>query len=230
MKLGITDSEKRLLFIVLALALLVCTYFFVFTKFMDQAAAIEASNVQDQATVDQLQSMVDLQAETQKETEGYKQTIKDIIAKYPVKIPQEKSIYLVQSMQDEIGVYIPSISFSMDNLVMTFSGDEGVSGRSANLAMAYTCTYDQFKELLKYVTEQKDRVTIPSISAAFDQATGLITGSMTYKMYFLTNTGKEYEEFPETGLEKGVPSIFYGSDVTWEDLVNFFNGWLTDQD
>ena len=229
MKFAITDSEKKLLFIVLALAILVCTYFFVFTKMMDQAASIEASNTQDQAIVDQLQGMVDRQAETQAETARYKQTIKDVIAKYPVAIPQEKSIYLIQTMQDQLGVYIPSISFSMNNLVMSFSGDEGVSGRKAALGMAYTCTYDQFKNLLKYVTELPDRTTIPSISAAFDQATGLITGSMTYNMYYLTNTDKEYEDFPETGLEKGVPSIFYGTDATWEGLENFFNGWMTDE-
>jgi Tfp pilus assembly protein PilO len=228
MKLSITDAEKRLLFIVLAMAILAASYFFGFTKLMDQAKAIESSNTQDEATVATLQDMVNRQAETQAETEGFKKSIKEIIAKYPVKIPQEKAIYLIQSMQDQVGIYVSSISFSMSNLVMNFSGEGAPSGRSADLGIAYTCTYPQFKEMLKYVSEFPDRTTMPSVSAAFDQATGLITGNLVYKMYYLTNTEKEYEEFPETGIESGVTSIFYNGDITWEGLEDFFGGTLSE--
>mgnify|MGYP007070164826 CR=1 FL=1 len=98
--IGITDKEKQLLLIVLSLAILAAAYFFGFTKLMDQAEVIKASNVQDQSTVDQLQNMVDRQAETQAETESFKKTIKDVVAKYPVSVPEEKAIYLIQEMED----------------------------------------------------------------------------------------------------------------------------------
>ena len=62
---GITDKEKQLLFVVLALAVLALSYFFGFTKLQDQTATIKASNVQDQTTVDNLRNMVSRQAETE---------------------------------------------------------------------------------------------------------------------------------------------------------------------
>ena len=71
-KLSITDSEKKLLFIVLALAILAAAYFFGFTKLNEQAAAIEASNEADQATVTKLEGMVAKQAETEAETKSFK--------------------------------------------------------------------------------------------------------------------------------------------------------------
>ena len=119
--MGITDSEKKLLFIVLALAILAAAYFFGFTKLNDAASSIEASNAQDAAELSQLEGMVANQAETEKETKQYKQGIVDIIAKYPCNIPQEKAIYLMQEMQNAVGTDVSSISFSMNKQVQKFS-------------------------------------------------------------------------------------------------------------
>ena len=210
---GITDKEKQLLLIVLSLGILAAAYFFGFTKLMDQASTIKASNVQDQATVDQLQGMVDKQAETEAQTEEYKKTIKDIVKKYPVNVPQEKSIYLIQEMEDIVGLHVSGINFSMNNLVMNFSGNDAPSGRYDMLGVSFTATYEQFKDLLKHIHDYPDRTTSPSVSVDYDQYTGLLTGNISYKMYFLTSTESEfddrtYEEVPPTGIESGVDSIF----------------------
>ena len=89
-KLSITDSEKKLLFIVLSIGILAAAYFFGFTKLSEAAQAIEASNVKDEATKTKLENMVAKQAET--ETQEFKQGIEDVSAKFPSTIPQEKSI------------------------------------------------------------------------------------------------------------------------------------------
>ncbi len=206
--IGITDKEKQLLFVVLALVVLAGSYFFGFTKLQDQTAAITASNVQDQTTVDTLRNMVSRQAETEQETERYKQTIKDIIAKYPSDVPQEKTIYQVQEMEDVTGVHVDSISFSMNNLVQNFSGENAPSGRYNTMGMHFSSSYDQFKEMLKFIRDYEDRCTAPSVSVDFDQAKGTLTGTVNYRTYFLTNTEKEYVDVPETGIESGVDSIF----------------------
>jgi len=208
-KFVITDSEKKLLFIVLGIVLLVCAYFFGFTKLNEQAAAIEASNEQDEAEVTRLEGMVSKQAETQAETEQYKQNIEKIVAKYPVAVPQEKAIYLVQQFEDITLMDVDSIAFSMDNTVQNFSGDNAPVGKYANLGISYSASYNSFKDFLKYVTEQEDRTVVPTITANFDETTGLLKGNLNYKMYYLTNTEKEYEEFPPTGIEAGKAGIFY---------------------
>ena len=208
-KFVITDAEKKLLFIVLGVVLLVCAYFFGFTKLNQQAQAIETSNKQDEAEVTRLEGMVSKQAETQTETEQYKQNIEKIVAKYPVAVPQEKAIYLVQQFEDITLMDVDSIAFSMDNTVQNFSGDNAPVGKYANLGISYSASYNSFKDFLKYVTEQEDRTIVPTITASFDETTGLLKGNLNYKMYYLTNTEKEYEEFPPTGIEAGKAGIFY---------------------
>jgi len=218
-KLSITDSEKKLLFIVLALAILAAAYFFGFTKINEKAAAIESSNEADQATVTKLEGMVAKQAETEAETKSFKDGIEKIIKKYPVKIPQEKAIYLVQSMQDELEVDISSIGFSMDKHAQTFSGDKAPTGKYDILTMAYNGDYDKFKNILQYVCDQKDRTILPSITAVYDETTGVLRGNISYKMFYLTGTGKEYEEIPDLEIQKGKAGIFYSGD--WYPLQEY---------
>lgn len=214
-KISITDSEKKLLFVVLALAILACTYFFYFTKTMEAAQAIEKTNVNDASTVATLEGMVEKQDQTQKETEQFKKTIAEIIEKYPVGIPQEKAIYLIQQMQDTIEeLDITSVSFSMNNLVMNFTGDNAPSGRYVALSFPFSATYSDFKTLLQYIASAKDRSTSPVVSAAFDESTGQLSGNVTYKLYYLTNTDKPYEDFPPTEIESGVENIFGTGDGT----------------
>lgn len=219
--LSITDSEKKLLFIVLALGMLAAAYFFGFTKLMDQASTIEASNEQDAALLAKLQDMVAKQAETVAETESFKKTIKDVIAKYPVNVPQEKVIYLIQQCEDIVGIDYSSISFSMKNVVANIKADDINSlGCYDAISLPYTATYDQFKALLDYTAEQDDRTTIPVISAIYDSQTGNLKGALTFKMYYLTNTDKSYEEFPETGIPSGMTNIFHSEDGEAYDSIN----------
>ncbi len=216
-KIGITDSEKKLLFIVLALVILAASYFFGFTKLNDAAAAIEASNQQDASELSTLEGMVANQAATEKETQGYKDGIAEIIKKYPCDIPQEKSIYLIQEFQNTVGTDIMSIGFTMDKIVQRFSGDNPSVGKYNSLSLSYACDYDQFKELFKYIGEFKDRTTVPTINATYDQTAGKLRGSMIFKMYYLTNTDKEYEDFPPTEIPAGKAGIFYPDD--WSPLL-----------
>ena len=208
--IGITDKEKQLLFIVLALALFACAYFFGFTKLMDQASVIEASNVQDQATVDKLQGMYDRQDETKKETEGYKETIRSVVKKYPIDVPQEKSIYLIHELEETTGIHADTINFSMNNLVMDFAGDNTPAGYYNILGVHFSSTYEQFKEMLKHIRDYPDRSTSPSVSVEYDQTSGYLSGTISYRMFYLTQTDSEFDSRTYDGsFAEGQPTQYY---------------------
>ena len=211
-KISITDSEKKLLFIVLAIGILAAAYFLGFTKLNEAAAAIEASNVQDEATKANLENMVAKQAETEAETEAFKQGIKDVTAKYPSSIPQEKGIYLVQQAQDIVNVDVSQIAFRLNNHAQSFTGENPPIGKYDLLTITYNCDYNQFKELLRYIAKFPDRSTLPVVNAVSDPTTGGLKGTLNYKMYYLQNSGKEYEEFPPTDVPSGKEGIFYKDD------------------
>lgn len=212
-KAKISDAELRMILILLALLLLAASYFFGYNRLMNEAAAQETQNNTDRTTVSQLESMVGRQAQVEQETIDLRQHILDVIAKYPSNLTTEKAIYIVQNMEDYSTVHIYNISFLMRTLLMNFSvANEATNipptGYYATLSMSYAATYDGLKNMIGFINSMEDRTTITAISSTYDQESDMLTGVMTINMYYLTDTGREYEE-PDVGYhEKGVESIF----------------------
>lgn len=254
-KIEVSDSDKRLLIILLALILLAGSYFLVFNRYTAKAAEVEKTNVTDRQEVQKLEGMAQREDEVRKETEEMNQHVEDIIAKYPADVTTEKAIAVVKAMEDSTGVKITQTSFLMDNLVADLStltaaeesvssdtaeeqtdaadtaednadaadsaADEGtaseaaagsIAGYYAALTMNYEASYDDFKKMVAYIKSLEDRTTITAAASAYDSETGLLSGTITVNMYYLTGTGKEYKAPQIDGIQKGVNNIF-GSNL-----------------
>lgn len=83
-----------------------------------------------------------------------------------------------------------------------------VTGYYASIGIRYEASYNGLKEMIAYVNGFQDRTTITQFTAAFDDATGKLTGEMTLNMYYITNTGKEYVPPVFDFMPKGVSNIF----------------------
>lgn len=95
-----------------------------------------------------------------------------------------------------------------------------VAGYYASIGIRYEASYSGLKEMIAYVNEFKDRTTITQFTAAFDDATGKLTGEMTLNMYYITNTGKDYVPPVFDFMPKGVSNIFGNTmDTTQGDSV-----------
>ena len=224
-KLKLSDSELRLLLMLLALIMISGAYFLSFQKNVTQAQEIEAQNEEDQETVRTLEAMVGSQKEKEEEIEEFHRIVTDIIAKYPPDVTTEKAIMIVQGLEDVSGVEMTNISFIMNNLIGNIATNAGAAeetaagapvGYYATLGMTYEADYASFKQMVSYINGLEDRTTIPAVTAAYDNETGNLSGVITVNMYYLTNTGREYEAPQVTGIEKGVDNIFRSGGTTGE--------------
>ena len=224
-KTKLSDSELRLLLVFLAVLMFAGAYFLSFQKNVSLAQEIEAQNDEDRDFVELLESMVARRAQIEAQTEEYHQVIEDIVAKYPADVPEEKAITIIQEIEDRTGASVDNISFTMGTLIATLDGaavteyaedTEGQNMLSAEpsigyrdtLSMRYEAGYSDFKRMIDYINGLSDRMTIPSITAAYDNGTGNISGMITVNMFYLTNTGREYEVPGITGISKGLRDIF----------------------
>lgn len=256
-KIEVSDSDKRLLFLLLALILIAGAYFLVFQKYTAKAAAMEETNAADREEVQKLENMAAREEAVRQETDDLNQHIEEIIAKYPADVTTEKALAIVKDMEESTGIKITQTSFLMDNLVMNLSegavADESVSADSsaentdnadtvdtaaaesadgtdtaapaegtalakddiagyyAALTMNYEASYDDFKKMVAYIKTFEDRTTITAAASAYDSETGLLSGTITVNMYYLTGTGKEYEAPQVDGSNKGVNNLFGSS-------------------
>ena len=230
-KLKISDSELRMILILLALLLLAGAYFLGYSKLTASATELETQNDADQATVNTLENMARRQSQVIQDTEDLRQHIQDIVAKYPADLTTEKAIYIVQTMENQNEVSVSNISFQMGNLLMSFSQGlddaQPPTGYFSTLGMSYIATYEGFKDMIRFFNNMEDRTTITTINAAYDRTEDLVSGSFTVNMYYLTGTGKEYE-MPYLGnFEKGIDCIFgagYGLGIVEGDQAADVDG------
>lgn len=68
--------------------------------------------------------------------------------------------------------------------------------------------YDAIKNMITYITDYADHMSVGPVSASFDSATGLVSGSLTINMYALYNNGKEYKDPEIEGIDMSVKNIF----------------------
>lgn len=212
-KKKISESELKLILILLALLLLAGAYFLIYKRSTAAAELLELQNDTDRITVSNLEDMERRRAQVETETEEYKQMIRDVIEKYPSDVTTEKAIAIVQNAEDYAGIHFAGIGFTMRNLVLEFTQEsEEVpdipAGYYSELTLNYNVNYQGFKDILAYVGSLEDRMTVPAVTASYDTATDMLSGSITIDMYYLENTGKEYVPPVIPNIDKGVDSIF----------------------
>lgn len=225
----ISDREMKLLLLLAALLLLAISYFGVFQHFSEEAEVLETANVEDAAALSKLQAMAAREEEVRQETEDMNRKREEIIAKYPVDVPQEKAIYLVQELENTSGAAVTSISFLMENAVASTLWQQP-QGYYDSLAISYEASYDSLKKWVLAVEQHTDRMTIPSVTAAYDEETGNLKGVITVNMYYLTGTGKEYQPPVIDGVRKGTSDIFRSGGVRTSGVeTSGGNGGDTDE-
>lgn len=124
-KIKLSDSDKRLLIIFLAIVLVACSYFFIFNKGMSKASEQEAQNETDRNTVQQMEQMEAGLPQVKKNIQEMRKKQKKIIASYPSDMTTEKVIETLQSIEDnnESEFHISDITFLMSNPVLGETAD-----------------------------------------------------------------------------------------------------------
>lgn len=84
------------------------------------------------------------------------------------------------------------------------------TGFRSDIAVAFTAPYEALKEVIDYINNSSDRMTISTISATKSEDSSDLTCAMTVSMYAITGTGEIYEEPNITGVEEGVNNLFRG--------------------
>ena len=246
-KFKISDSEMRLLVLLLSLIIVAAAYFLASKNISAAAAKLDEQNTKDAQKVPQLQQMIANEATVKEQTEMFKQAVQDVIAKYPSDVPEEKAIAIMQDMEDQTEVHIKSMNFVLGNVVpvsqavadttdtaATDTADTASDGAAAadaatdttdttdattapassimgyydQVTVTYECGYDSLKALADYVIAASDRMTMPSMTSSFDSETGLLSGQMTFNLYYLKDTGREYQPPVIHGIDNGVSNIF----------------------
>ena len=149
-------------------------------------------------------------------------TIKQVMNHYSAGNTPEKSIMMIDGLEQKVGIRLPNLSFSQPEVISTVKMPlvtENADGTYTivyydvnllreTLSTNYACTYEQLKKMIDYINAYPERMNIDSISVTYDSETNGLKGNVTLNLFAVTGTGKDYTEPNISGLIMGTDNIF----------------------
>lgn len=125
------------------------------------------------------------------------------------------------TIESSTGVWIKSITFSDPVAVYTFgqkassnpSNTSGSAYQTNNVGyketinVSYEGTYAEWKNLIGFINNYEKKNTIEALTTTYNEATDVVTGTMTLALYSITGNGREFSE-PKFDLKTGTDNIF----------------------
>ncbi len=233
----LTDSQKRLIIVVIAVVFVVLVVRLCMMTLGEMTEELKAENetLQEQIRADE--ELVARESFFVQMTQELNRGTAQVIAKYgPDNNTPEKTLMFLVSLSNYAYMVINSVSFGEEeNVTVDQDGNElqeassesdPASGAAADASAAagegsryylyrypvtfsFTTTYQGLKQAVGYVNNYGERMTIDSLSVAFDESSGLLEGTMVLNLYTLTDSIKPHYTVPQiTGIPIGNPSIF----------------------
>jgi hypothetical protein len=228
----LSSKEKKLLFVFVILLIVVVTYQFGYVAYSNKAKELEDSNQILKSRLMELQQKQDNRNKYITETDTMKREIDTLISKFPAGLTQEQSTIFVTELETYAGMDVSSISFgdismfyttgqgvgdnnsattdgeSQETKTVEVGGFSNIAGYQMTMNLSYQTTYDGLKKCIDFINKSDSKMNISDLTAAFDNTTGNLTGTMTIVLYALDGTGKDFKNVTIDGVQLGTDNIF----------------------
>ena len=214
-KVSFSERDKRIMYVVLSIAIIVATYFLGFTKLQEKKNEILEVNSGLQVEVNNLRSMVSKQAEVEADTEDKNSRTDRIYKLFPAEVRTQNAIYQLNEAEKKIkDLHISSEGFTMNQILYQggqFSSDGSVADPNANanaganaeagivakkstITVSYRSSYSGIKQLISFINKNRERMKISEISFANSDGQKSLECAMTVDMFAVEGNDKEYEQ------------------------------------
>lgn len=215
MKVG--KKELYLLLALLGVGIAVLAWQFGFNKLNVKTEALRVETEALQSEITKYTAVKDNIALYTTGIENATNSIADVLHKFPVAILEEDMIMLGRQLEKKIdGTYVSNVSFGgASNIYVATSRPVeptsvplSYSLYNNNINISYETSYKGFKEIMDYINENKDRMSVNNFSLSYDTETGLVAGTTSINMYSVTGTDKQYTQQNLSGVGLGTDNIF----------------------
>lgn len=215
MKVG--KKEIYLLLALLGIGIAVLAWQFGFNKIN---AKTETLRVETEALQSEITKYTAVKDNIELYTTGIENatnSIADVLHKFPVAILEEDMVMLGRQLEKKIdGTYVSNVTFGgASNIYVATSRPVeptsvplSYSLYNNNINISYETSYKGLKDIMDFINENKDRMSVENFSVSYDTETGLVTGTTSINMYSVTGTDKQYTQQNLSGVGLGTDNIF----------------------
>lgn len=220
-----SGKDRLLLPALLGVLLAVVSYFLIYSPNREKTDALLAENEELAQSVTDLDARMQNKTFYLEETERMKQEIQDIYGLFPVDTKEEDSILLAIDQEVSAPMTVESVTiYSLEEVPFSEDAqeedsveeteDDSGDGKpfglySRQTTINYRVSYEGLKRSIRNICEQPNRMGIEKVSVAFDETTGMLTGSTVVNMYCVPEQeGREYQEPDFSSVLLGTDNIF----------------------
>ena len=216
------DVKAFFFVFILVIVAAVLAYMYLYMPLVEQRKALEKENHDLDVRLITLKNMARDEDIYKMGINESSKTIKKVMNHYSAGHTPEKSIMMIDSLEQKIGIRLPNLTFSQPTVISTVKmpmvtetadGSYAIEYYDVNLlketlATSYSCSYEQLKKMIDYINAYPERMNIESISIAYDSESNGLRGSVTLNLFTVTGTGKEYKPPVIDDLSMGAGNIF----------------------
>ena len=202
--LKISERDKKLLVVVLAVLIMALAYFFGFQNLSDQVDTLSTKKTTLETTQRDLKEKNNNKQKYVNDTMNYLKQYDNLLDRYAAGSTQPNSIDFFNKTESVTGTWVRSLSLSPTTVLYKFGqiASSNVNGKSN-----YTSNLTGYKSTINIAYESDYKSTIDALSASYNEATGVVTGTASISLYSIEGGKRDYKE-PSFDVKTGTGNIF----------------------
>lgn len=227
----IPRRQLKLMVVLISLLLVAGSYFFGFQRLNKKAEALKKENITLTSERNELLEKNRNKETMEEEIETMRVKYNSLLDEFPSNLTQDKNIMFIYNLAKHAKMEVKVISLGENELFYspfgyvstpteptadasgaaeitqaTNSGE--LLGYKTRVTISYSSSYDGLKQCINYINDYKDRMNVANFNAAFDQTSGILSGTMVIDFYALGGTDKPFEDAVIESVPIGTKNIF----------------------
>ena len=220
------DSDKKILLVIAAIAILVAVYFLVVSPTRDEIKSIKSTNAQLETRLADLIAKEAQKDVLLQETEEAKARFNEVLKDYPADLAQEVTVMFLKQTELDNEFVNRAVSLPRETQYYVLAGsavdstdtvtteseaaeavDENYVVSTIPYEIKYSGTYEGLKDYMQYIADYKYRMNISSINITFDPELEMCGGTLILNGYGISGPGREGDKVT-VDVQEGKNNIF----------------------
>ena len=176
----------------------------------------------------------------QKDTETNTTLFNKVMSDFNTSLSQEQTLLFYAAVEKNTGVWLKQMSLNDVSQVYSFGKVRSTNpskagqvvyntdnvGITTTSGVSYECTYEQLKDVLKYIRENGKKVTINSISYSYSAGNNMVSGTMALSFFAIAGSDRPPMNTDIKDVSIGTENIFNsssfvgsGAETTYKDKI-----------
>ena len=228
-----SDREKQLVGLVLALLVLLASYYLIYKPIINEKIELEDELVLLNEEVEVLRAEYDKLPEYKEGIKEAQNSVKVVEKRYPAGLVQESAFKLLFDIENDFeDIEFTEAAFSMvESLAYSNELDaaNSVQAIKQTITSSVELPYESIKELLTFIYDYEDRTVLDGFTLSMNKESGLIGMNLNMNMYALKSNEREFTPPTFEGVPMGNATLFSpDASAASDDLDSSGNKVLKD--